>query len=269
MLEKQNKLISRDAFKEFTDFLVKYRKESDFRGGRELVDRLETLLKTTLDSYFVTIDLIYRWCDVAINNFQTYLQRLQHTTKAEAMKQHRVVARMLEDVSDMIPNAQQKLQETSLQLYKFSDFKLMPRLNFDFDDYSFQSTVYIDYTKSLAEESKKCVLFICWETDETHRLKATIRESEENLAKATRLNNELREAINRVEQKAQEMKTHFETESGVMAHIRSQARITLHTISTIIEEDAFDPEVNDLIVAPTKNLIEECRKYKAQHEPLK
>lgn len=269
MFKNQDKLISHDVFKEFTDFLKKYRKESDFRGGRALVDQLETRLKTTMDSYFVTTDLIYRWCDVAINNFQSYVQHLQHTTKDEAIKQHRIAVQMLEDVSDMIPNAQKKLQEASLGFDKFSNIKLMLQLNDDFDDYIFQTTVYIDYTKSLAEESKKCVLFVCWETDETHRLQSTIRESEENLAKAKILNNKLKEAINRAEQEAEDMKTNFETESSAMAYIRSQARITLHTISTIIEEDAFDPEINDLIVVATKNLSEECRKYRAQHEPLK
>lgn len=247
----------------------KYRNESDFRSGLALVDRLEALLRSTMDTYYELTQSMHKWCDVAINHLQSYLQQLQRTTKDEAMKQHLIAIQLLKDGSEKVPETQQKLQNASSNFDELSDVRLIVQLDEDFDDYNFQSTVQIDYIKSLCENSRKCVLFVCWDTDETRHLKSTIRELEENLAKAKILNNELKEAIKKAEYKADVMKANFETESNAMLYIRSEARIAVHTINTIVEEDAFDPEVNNLIEVAIENLIEECRKYQARREPLK
>lgn len=265
--KKQDTFIQHDTFNEFIEFLDKYRSESNLRGGLELTDQLKVLIRNAMNTYFLSTQSIYKWSGIAMNHFQLYLLQLQNTTEDEAMKQYQIVNQILEEGLKKILIAQQELQEASSSFDEISEVTLTPRLDEDFDDYSALSKQQVRRLKSNKKKSKKCILGICWDTDTTRYLRSTIRKIEENLVKFKKLNDELKEAIKGAEYKAKDMKAKFIDEFNAMVYVKSQTQVALYTVSTIIEENAFDPEINNLIEVAVENLIKKCRKFRARHEP--
>lgn len=262
----QDKFIPYDTFNDFIGVLDKYRNESNLTGGLELAHEVKAHLINTMNAYYVSTQSMYQWCDVAIDHFQSYIQQLQDTTKDEAMEQHHTLVQMLEEELEKISMAQQKLHELRLSFDEISEVKLTPRLDKDFDNYSAQSNQQIKLLNSDIMD-KMSVLLNLWDSNGVRHLKSKIREIKENLVTFKVLNDELKEAIKQAEYKANEMKTNFEDEINAMAHVRSLAQITLSTINSIIEEDAFDPEINNIVEVAVGNLIKKCKEYRARHGP--
>lgn len=264
--KKQDAFFRPDTFEDFVEILENYRSESNLTGGRELADEMQLLLKNTMNAYYVSAQPIYQWCGVALNCFQSYLQRLQNTTKEAAMKQHRIVVEVLDDGFKKLHFAKQSLQKIVLSFDRISESALIPRLDADYDEYSAQSKQQIKRLESELKESRKGVLSVIRDNDKTRQLKSTINEIIRNLVEFEKLNNVLKQGIKEADLKAKEVRKNFENELNAVVDVNSQARLTLDIINVAIGDDVFDFEINSLIKISVRKFIEKCQTYRERHD---
>lgn len=228
---------------------------------------MSTLVENTKEKYFVLTHSNYEWCGVTINRFEAYLQRIQNSTKDEAMKQHRVEIRVLKDGLNKITSAKQGLEKT------YSNFLTIARknvgqttqLNSEFNRYSYVHVEWLLIRLLLeAEESRQCVLQICWDTKKTREIRSLIQTIEK---KRDKILLDLEVALQNAGIHMEKMKTTFGEDILAIRNVIPQVRVAMNTINDVIEEGSHDSvTINEIKVAVQK-LIEECRKYRARHEP--
>lgn len=264
--KKQDTFFRHDTFHDFIGALDKYRIESNLTGGLELASEVKDLLKNTMSTYFVSTQSMYQWCGVAINCFQSYFQQFTNTSKNETMKQHRIAVQVLEDGLKKIHSTQHSLHEATLRFDAISEVSLIPQLDAHYEDFSDLSKLQILDLESELKESRKGILSIVRDTNETRHLKSTIQGIIKTMVRFEKLNNILKEAIKEADLKAKAIKKNFEDELDAVIDVKSRARAALDIINIAIMEDIFDFEINSLIKIAVQKLNEKCRKYRARHD---
>lgn len=228
---------------------------------------MNTLVESTKEKYFVLTHSNYEWCGVTINRFQSYLQRIQNSTKDEAMKQHRIEIQVLRDGLKKITTAKDGLEKTYLYFLNIArkNIALTTRLNAEFNKYN-DHDVYeiLRYLTLKAEKSRQCVWKICWDTKLTQQIKSVIQSIEK---KRDEIRVKLDQAFENADIHMNKMKTTFWADILAIRDVIPQVEITLETIKNVIEDDLHDSVVINEIKIAVEKLIEECRKYRARHEP--
>lgn len=233
----------------------------------ELTDEMSTLVENTKEKYFILTHSNYEWCGVTIKRFQAYIQRIQNSTKDEAMKQHRIGIQVLTDGLNKITSAKDGLEKS------YSDFLNVARknvasttrLNAEFNKYSdYNVHKLLVYLIFEAEKSRRCILQICWDTKLTREIKSMMETIEK---KRVKIHADLQQAFENADIHMNKMKTTFWGDILAIRDVIPQVRVTMETIKNVIEEDLHDSVIINEIKIAVEKLIEECRKYRARHEP--
>lgn len=231
-----------------------------------LTDEMSTLVEHTKEKYFVLTHSNYEWCGVTINRFEAYLKRIQNATKDEAMKQHRTEIQVLKDGFNKITAAKQGLEETYENFLTTAQTNVAKtaKLNKEFIRYDYRVELLLIHLLSEAEKSKQCFLQICWDTDVTKQIRALIRTIEK---KRDKIISDLEMALKNAGIHLDKMKTTFGEDILAIRNVIPQVRVAMNTINDVIEEDLHDSVTIKEIKVAVQKLIEECRKYRARHEP--
>lgn len=228
---------------------------------------MDTLVENTKEKYFVLTHSNYEWCGATISRFQAYLQRIQNCTKDEAMKQHRIEIQVLKDGLNKITSAQHGLEKT------YSNFLTIARknvaqtsqLNGEFNRYSaYHVEELLIYLMLEAEKSRQCILKICWDTKETSQIRSLIQTIEQ---KQDKILLDLEMALQNARIHMDKMKTTFGDDILAIRGVIPQVKVAMSTINDVIEADSHDSVALNEIKIAVQKLIEECRKYRARHEP--
>lgn len=233
----------------------------------ELTDEMNTLVEHSKEKYFVLTHSNYEWCGVAIKRLQAYVQRLQNSTKDEAMKQHRIEIQALKDGLNKITAAKDGLNETYTDFLKgaFKNVALTTILNTKFNEYNDQHVhkllVQLIWK---AEKSKRCVLKICWDTDLTRQIKSLMETIDK---KRVKIHTDLVQALENIDIHMEKMKSTFWADILAIRDVIPQVKAALETIKNAIEKDSHDSTTINEIKIAVEKMIEECKNYRARHEP--
>lgn len=228
---------------------------------------INALAKNTTDKWYKLAQSSYEWCGVAINHSQTYLPKIQNSTKDEAMKQHRNLVQVLEKDLKEINSVQEKRAEifqSFLEATRKNDDRLK-KLGGDFNYKIKRDVITLIICLNVdAINSRRCIWRICWDTKLTRKIKSLIQKIETKLGNVSE---DIDIAFKNSDSKIAETKNKFKVEHIKISDIMVQAKSALGNLNDIIEEDLHNSAIIKEINIFFKKLIEKCQTYRSGHKP--
>lgn len=182
--------------------------------------------------------------------------------------QQRIIIKILDEGLKKMTMAQDSLYKASSGFNKAYGriTVLTAQLNTDFDPKG-------DFMKELvkrkfdAERKKPCTDWYC--DNIAYLIAKVLGIMATEVENVKRYHEELKNALNLADAKIDETKAKLQHEITAIGDVKSQAMVTLTTIDDIIDFDALDVEIETEIKTVMKDLIEESRQYREQHNNAK
>lgn len=258
LFEKQ---INSIPTKEFAEIVVHLDKNRDSYSikARAIADELKTLVKTGLDAYTKSSDLITKWCTQAAIQLESYLAYVGSKEKRAIITQQEIIVWVLEDGLRKMNGAQAQLEQASRNFNKASGLIIAftAQLNEDFGPSFNGLTAY----KVMSKICIKCAM----------PLPSTLNIADiggiltANLAKLRAYNAELEAALKAADKMINDTKTQLLEEIRIIGEVKTKTQVSLDTIKDVIEIGELDDVIQNELKIPIEKLILNCYKYRQQH----
>ena len=233
----------------------------------ELSGELEQLMGKATDDYHGIIQTNCKWCDVATKYLRSYLQRIRNTTeKEEAMKEHQIVAPMLEEAFKNMTSQQQMLDKIRLNFTEPAEKNRELTRKLFVEYYEYRKS-YVDPLLVRLEEDKKnsigCNLITCWETELTRQLESLIVNINIKEKKAREA---LDTAVGRANTRTDSTKVKLMNEQFAISDLKIKIKFSSNIINATINRGIHTQRQVRDIQNEMDKLFSECEVYLSKHK---
>lgn len=185
--------------------------------------------------------------------------------------QHRILIRILEEGLVKMTTAQEKLEQSSRSFNSAYGkvISLTAQLNVDFDEKSEYAEERAQSLNALAQSSRPCVFWICWENDNTRNLHALVQEIREKMKKIQKFHEEMKDTLSKANTDIDNAKNKLKEEIRAIGDLKVKAQSTKENLQDVEDINELDDVLTNIVSESVNKLLKECENYRSRHASIK